>query len=99
MTDWKPIETALRDGQSVILLYEKGAIEGRFVDGNWSLICGCEISEQPIAWMRKSWAPEKWGWGYMGKDGVFVWCLGYEDAKEKASQIGAELTSVYVCPA
>lgn len=67
MSEWQPIETAPKDGRSVLLLMEGVAIEGRYdetatynsPDDRWYPVqvsshgCGCcgSSNEPPTHWM------------------------------------------------
>lgn len=67
---WQPIETAPKDGTSILLYYpDSGVIEGMWYErygGRWSVVsidqhgCGCcyDDSDRPTAWMAIPEPPE-----------------------------------------
>ena len=71
MTDWKPIETAPKDGTRIILLVNNYAIEAHYdnegyYESKWEVVslpvhgCGCcgDENEEPTHWMPLPAAPE-----------------------------------------
>ena len=57
MSEWKPFDTAPKDGRTVLATHETSIYAIRWIEGAdcWWLIGGGEISKNPISWME---APE-----------------------------------------